>query len=34
MSRLSIPTVEQSLPASQPLLAAVEKQMGVVPNLM
>lgn len=34
MSRLSIPTVEQSLPASQPLLAAVEKQLGVVPNLM
>lgn len=34
MSRLSIPTVEQSLPASQPLLAAVHKQLGVVPNLM
>lgn len=34
MSRLSIPTVEQSLPASQPLLVAVEKQLGVVPNLM
>ena len=34
MSRISIPTVEQSLPASQPLLAAVKKQLGVVPNLM
>ena len=34
MSRLSIPTVDQSLAASKPLLAAVEKQLGVVPNLM
>lgn len=34
MSRISIPTVEQSLDASKPLLAAVEKQLGVVPNLM
>jgi uncharacterized peroxidase-related enzyme len=34
MSRLSIPTVEQSLEASKPLLAAVHKQLGVVPNLM
>lgn len=34
MSRLSIPTVEQSLQAAKPLLAAVEKQLGVVPNLM
>ena len=34
MSRISIPTVEQSLDASKPLLAAVQKQLGVVPNLM
>jgi uncharacterized peroxidase-related enzyme len=34
MSRISIPTVEQSLAASQPLLAAVQQQLGVVPNLM
>jgi len=34
MSRLTIPTVEQSPSASQPLLAAVNKQLGVVPNLM
>ena len=34
MSRISIPTVEQSPAASQPLLAAVNKQMGVIPNLM
>jgi uncharacterized peroxidase-related enzyme len=34
MSRISIPTVEQSLPAAQPLLAAVQQQLGVVPNLM
>lgn len=34
MSRISIPTVEQSLDASKPLLAAVHQQMGVVPNLM
>ncbi|WP_374564786.1 carboxymuconolactone decarboxylase family protein [Ideonella sp.] len=34
MSRLSIPTVDQSLAASKPLLAAVQQQLGVVPNLM
>ncbi|WP_428506777.1 carboxymuconolactone decarboxylase family protein [Roseateles sp.] len=34
MSRLSIPSVDQSLEASKPLLAAVHKQLGVVPNLM
>jgi uncharacterized peroxidase-related enzyme len=34
MSRISIPTVEQSSPASKPLLDAVHKQLGVVPNLM
>jgi uncharacterized peroxidase-related enzyme len=34
MSRISIPTVEQSLAASKPLLAAVQAQLGVVPNLM
>lgn len=34
MSRISIPTVEASLPASQPLLAAVQKSLGVTPNLM
>ena len=34
MSRLHIPTVEQSLDASKPLLDAVKKQLGVVPNLM
>lgn len=34
MSRISIPTVEQSHDASRPLLAAVEKQLGVIPNLM
>jgi uncharacterized peroxidase-related enzyme len=34
MSRLSIPTVDNSLDASKPLLAAVQKQLGVVPNLM
>lgn len=34
MSRISIPSVEQSLPAAQPLLAAVQQQLGVVPNLM
>ncbi len=34
MSRISIPTVEQSQPASQALLAAVKSQLGVVPNLM
>ncbi|QDQ26256.1 carboxymuconolactone decarboxylase family protein [Chitinimonas arctica] len=34
MSRISIPTVEQSLDASKPLLAAVQQQLGMVPNLM
>jgi uncharacterized peroxidase-related enzyme len=34
MSRISIPTVETSLEASRPLLAAVQKQLGLVPNLM
>ena len=34
MSRISIPTVEQSPEASRPLLAAVLKQLGVVPNMM
>jgi len=34
MSRISIPSVEQSLEATKPLLAAVHKQLGVVPNLM
>jgi len=34
MSRISIPSVDQSVEASKPLLAAVLKKMGVVPNLM
>ena len=34
MSRISIPTVEHSIKASKPLLGAVQKQLGVVPNLM
>ena len=34
MSRLSIPTLDNSAAASKPLLAAVHKQLGVVPNLM
>lgn len=34
MSRIAIPTVEQSPAASKPLLAAVLQQLGVVPNLM
>lgn len=34
MSRISIPTVEQTPSASLPLLEAVQKQLGVVPNLM
>lgn len=34
MARINIPSIEQSLPASQPLLAAVKKQLGMVPNLM
>ena len=34
MSRISIPTVEQSVEASKPMLAAVQKSLGVTPNLM
>jgi uncharacterized peroxidase-related enzyme len=34
MSRISIPTLDQSAEASKPLLAAVNEQLGVVPNLM
>ncbi len=34
MSRISIPSVEQSVESSKPLLAAVQKQLGVTPNLM
>ncbi len=34
MSRISIPSVENSLEATKPLLAAVKQQLGVVPNLM
>lgn len=34
MSRLTIPTLETSPAASVPLLDAVNKQLGVVPNLM
>jgi len=33
MSRLAIPTREAALPASKPLLDAVEKSLGLVPNL-
>jgi len=34
MSRISIPSIETSLEASKPLLAAVKQQLGVVPNLI
>jgi uncharacterized peroxidase-related enzyme len=34
MSRISIPSIEAAPEASKPLLAAVKKQLGVVPNLM
>lgn len=34
MSRIAIPTTEQTPAASLPLLDAVNKQLGVVPNLM
>ena len=34
MSRISIPTADQTAEASKPLLAAVKQQLGVVPNLM
>lgn len=33
MSRLTIPAREDAPAAAQPLLDAVEKQLGVVPNL-
>jgi uncharacterized peroxidase-related enzyme len=33
MSRLNVPSCEQSPAASKPLLEAVEKQLGVVPTL-
>lgn len=32
MSRITIPTVDNSVEASKPLLAAVHKQLRVVPN--
>jgi len=34
MTRIAIPAVDHAPAASQPLLAAVLKQLGVVPNLM
>ncbi|WP_018153064.1 carboxymuconolactone decarboxylase family protein [Leeia oryzae] len=34
MSRIQIPAVDQAPTASQPLLAAVQQQLGVTPNLM
>lgn len=34
MSRIAIPSVENALAASKPLLDAVHAQLGVVPNLM
>jgi uncharacterized peroxidase-related enzyme len=34
MNRISIPTTEQTPAASLPLLDAVKKQLGVIPNLM
>ena len=34
MNRIAIPAAEQTPVASLPLLAAVQKQLGVVPNLM
>ena len=34
MNRISIPTAEQTPTASIPLLDAVNKQLGVVPNMM
>ena len=34
MNRITIPSSEQTPTASLPLLAAVNKQLGVVPNLM
>ncbi|HEY8084084.1 MAG TPA: carboxymuconolactone decarboxylase family protein [Methylophilaceae bacterium] len=34
MNRIAIPTAEHTPAATLPLLAAVQKQLGVVPNLM
>ena len=34
MTRIAIPATEQTTSASRPLLDAVHKQLGVVPNLM
>lgn len=34
MSRIDIPTLDQAPEASKPLLAAVQQQLGMVPNLM
>jgi uncharacterized peroxidase-related enzyme len=34
MTRITIPNADQTPAASQPLLAAVNKQLGVVPNMM
>ncbi len=34
MSRLAIPSVDDVPSASKPLLAAVQKQLGIVPNMM
>jgi uncharacterized peroxidase-related enzyme len=34
MSRISIPSVDNSPEASKPLLAAVKQSIGIVPNLM
>lgn len=34
MSRISIPTPDQTPAATRPLLDAVERQLGIVPNLM
>lgn len=34
MSRITIPTTENTLEAAKPMLDAVQKQLGMVPNLM
>ena len=34
MSRIELPTAEQTPAATLPLLAAVQQQLGVTPNLM
>lgn len=34
MSRIAIPQADQTLPAALPLLGAVNKQLGVIPNMM